>query len=119
MWQMLQQPGPDDFIVATGRTHSVRDFCEIAFAHVGLDYREHVRVDPARVGRIDAVELRGDPSRAASRLGWRPSIGFADLVRMMVDSDIARLDGDAGADAIRRFADFTSAPGPFPASSKQ
>jgi GDPmannose 4,6-dehydratase len=88
---MLQQPVAEDFVVATGVTHSVREFCEVAFSHVGLDYRDFVRVDPDWARRPEGVELRGNPDKARRHLNWQPSVAFADLVRMMVDSDMVRL----------------------------
>jgi GDPmannose 4,6-dehydratase len=89
MYLMMQQDTPDDFVVATGETHSVREFCEIAFAHLGLDYRDHV-VSDARFLRPAEVDLLiGDPSKAAARLGWAPRVSFAELVTMMIESDLA------------------------------
>lgn len=91
MWMMLQQPNPEDFVIATGITHSVRDFCDIAFSHVGLDYRDFVQVDAELNRRSDVIQLCGNPTKAHQRLNWHPSICFADLVRMMVDADLALL----------------------------
>jgi GDPmannose 4,6-dehydratase len=91
MWQMLQQPEPDDYVIATGETHSVREFCEAAFGHVGLDYKDHVVIDPALVRPAEVDLLVGDASRARARLGWEPSVKFHELVEMMVDADMARL----------------------------
>jgi GDPmannose 4,6-dehydratase len=88
MWLMLQQSQPDDFIVATGETHSVRDFCELAFAHVGLDYREYVIENAADSRPAETGLLAGNPAKAHRVLGWRPTVGFPDLVRMMVDADL-------------------------------
>jgi GDPmannose 4,6-dehydratase len=92
MWRMLQQDEPGDFVIATGKAHSVRDFCERAFAHVGLDYRGYVRVDETLRRPAEVDTLEGDASRAHAVLGWRPSVDFAGLVAMMVDADLARLD---------------------------
>jgi GDPmannose 4,6-dehydratase len=92
MWMMLQEPEPDDYVIATGQTHSVREFCEIAFAHVGLDYRDHVVVDPAFVRLAEVDHLVGDASKARERLGWAPTVAFRELVEMMVDADLARLE---------------------------
>jgi GDPmannose 4,6-dehydratase len=91
MWRMLQQPKPDDYVVGTGATHSVRELCEIAFGHVGLDWEKHVKVDPqfARPAEVDV--LQADPSKARRVLGWRPQVDFTGLVRMMVDADLERL----------------------------
>ncbi len=91
MWQMLQQDAPDDFVVATGETHSVRELCDLAFAHVGLNWEDHVVVDEKffRPAEVDA--LVGDSSKARSLLGWKPEVDFAGLVAMMVDADLASL----------------------------
>jgi GDPmannose 4,6-dehydratase len=90
MWLMLQQDEPDDYVVATGETHSVRELVELAFGHVGLDWREHVTVDESLKRPAEVDLLRGDASKARRRLGWAPKVGFAELVRMMVDADVAR-----------------------------
>ncbi|MGA8295856.1 MAG: GDP-mannose 4,6-dehydratase, partial [Acidimicrobiales bacterium] len=91
MWQMLQQDSPDDYVVATGETHSVRELCELAFSHVGLNWEDHVIVDEKffRPAEVDA--LVGDASKARSILGWKPEVDFAGLVAMMVDADLATL----------------------------
>jgi len=91
MWRMLQQDEPDDYVIATGQTHSVREFCEIAFARLGLDYEKYVVTDPAFLRPAEVDLLLGDCSKAKKTLGWEPAVGFRDLVEMMVDSDIARL----------------------------
>ncbi len=91
MWLMLQQPQADDYVIATGRTHSVRDFCRLAFENVGLDYRQYV-VEDARFVRPAEVDLlTGDPSKARRILGWEPETRFEDLVEMMVRADLDRL----------------------------
>jgi len=91
MWLMLQQDKPGNFVIGTGETHSVREFCEIAFAHVGLDYNQYV-VQDDRFYRPAEVELLiSDPSLAKKKLGWEPKVNFKDLVSMMVDSDMKRL----------------------------
>ena len=92
MWLMLQRDEPRDYVVATGLTHSVRDFCEIAFAHVGLDWQDYVRVDPRFVRPAEVDHLQGDATRARTELGWEPEVDFEGLVRMMVDADMARYD---------------------------
>ncbi|HXH05222.1 MAG TPA: GDP-mannose 4,6-dehydratase [Vicinamibacterales bacterium] len=92
MWRMLQQEEPEDFVVATGVSHSVRDLVEIAFAHAGLDWRKHVRTDPALLRPAEVDHLVGDASKARARLGWRPTIDFEGLVKMMVDADLERLE---------------------------
>jgi GDPmannose 4,6-dehydratase len=91
MWLMLQQNQPDDYVIATGVTHSVRHFCELAFGHVGLDYREYVVQDQRYMRPAEVDLLVGDPSKARAQLGWRPETKLADLVHMMVDVDMALL----------------------------
>ncbi|HET9692317.1 MAG TPA: GDP-mannose 4,6-dehydratase [Acidimicrobiales bacterium] len=91
MWLMLQQDRPDDFVVATGETHSVRELCQVAFDHVGLDWEDHVRVDEQFFRPAEVDLLIGDPAKATATLGWKPEVGFEDLVRMMVDADLAAL----------------------------
>ena len=90
MWRMLQQPTPDDYVIATGETHSVREVCEIAFARVGLAWKEHVVVDPKLVRPAEVDLLLGDASKAHRVLGWRPKVTFRALIEMMVDADLAR-----------------------------
>jgi GDPmannose 4,6-dehydratase len=89
MWLMLQQDEPGDYVIATGETHSVREFCELAFGHVGLDYRDHVIVDERFFRPAEVDLLVGDPSHAGQHLGWKPQTSFEDLVRLMVDEDVA------------------------------
>jgi GDPmannose 4,6-dehydratase len=92
MWLMLQQDEAEDYVVATGETHSVGELVEVAFAHAGLDWREHVRTDDSLVrGRAELHNLVGDPARARRRLGWEPTVTFADLVRLLVDADLEAL----------------------------
>jgi GDPmannose 4,6-dehydratase len=92
MWLMLQQDEPADYIVATGESHSVRDLVQCAFTHVGLDWEEYVRVDPAlERGAAELHRLVGDASRARERLGWRPEVEFEQLVHLLVDADLQRL----------------------------
>lgn len=93
MWMMLQQDQPDDYVIATGESHSVQEFCEVAFDHVGLDWEKYVEVNDPRYLRPAEVDyLLGDPSKAKKVLGWEPKTKFADLARLMVDADIALLD---------------------------
>ncbi|MBX9788703.1 MAG: GDP-mannose 4,6-dehydratase [Pirellulales bacterium] len=92
MWQMLAQDQPGDYVVATGVKHSVRDLVELAFAHVGLDPARHVETDPALLRPAEVTTLCGDASKARTTLGWEPRVSFAELVRMMVDADLARVD---------------------------
>lgn len=88
MWLMLQQNEPEDFVISTGETHSVREFCEIAFRHAGLDYRDYVVVDPKFMRPAEVDLLLGDCSKAKKKLGWTPETSFEDLVRIMVDADL-------------------------------
>jgi GDPmannose 4,6-dehydratase len=88
MWLMLQQDGPDDFVIATGEAHTVRELAELAYAHVGLDWRDYVSVDAALV-RGDTKVLVGDASKAGEVLGWAPSVSFAELVALLVDAESA------------------------------
>jgi len=91
MWLMLQQNQPDDYVVATGKTHSVRNLCEEAFSYLGLDWQDHVVVDPVFIRPADIDQLVGDATKARWVLGWQPSVSFPELIRMMVDADIALL----------------------------
>ncbi|HOJ04294.1 MAG TPA: GDP-mannose 4,6-dehydratase [Bacteroidota bacterium] len=88
MWLILQQEQPRDYVIATGETHSVRDFVQLAFEHVGLDYQDHVVVDPLFYRPAEVEILLGDPTRAKTELGWTPRVKFEQLVRMMVDADM-------------------------------
>ena len=92
MWMMMQQPRADDYVLATGTTHSVEELCDIAFARVGLDFRRYVHVENASFRGDEAVELVGDASKARRALGWTPSVSFPEMVQMMVDADIATLE---------------------------
>jgi GDPmannose 4,6-dehydratase len=89
MHLMLQEDTPDDFVVATGETHEVREFCELAFGHVGLDYRNHVVLDERFVRPAEVDLLVGDPAKAALKLGWKPEVDFKALVSRMVEADLA------------------------------
>src|SRR2546422_168048 len=91
MWRMLQQPEPADYVVGTGTTHSVRELCELAFSHAGLDWKRHVTVSPRFVRPAEVEALQADPSKATRELGWTPKTSFTDLVHMMVDADLERL----------------------------
>lgn len=91
MWLMLQHDQPDDYVVATGAMHSVRELVEVAFGHVGLDWKKHVVMDPALVRPAEVDLLFGDPSKARRVLGWKPEVTFEQLVRGMVDADLRRL----------------------------
>ena len=96
MWLMLQQDHADDYVIATGVSHSVRDLVEIAFGHVGLDWQRYVRIDPALMRPAEVDHLIGDAGKAARVLGWTPTMSFRGLVEMMVDADLARLQGARG-----------------------
>jgi len=91
MWLMLQQDKADDYVIATGVSHSVQQLVELAFAHAGLDWKKHVRTDPALLRPAEVDHLIGDPAKAANELGWKPTVDFAGLVSMMVDADLKRL----------------------------
>jgi GDPmannose 4,6-dehydratase len=95
MWLMLQQAEADDYVIATGVSHSVRDLVEVAFGHAGLAWEKYVRIDPALLRPAEVDHLIGDPAKAKATLGWEPSVSFEGLVRMMVDADLARLSGRA------------------------
>jgi GDPmannose 4,6-dehydratase len=92
MWLMLQQPKPDDYVIATGETHSVREFLELAFDHGGLNWKKHVKIDPRYFRPAEVDVLIGDYRKARRKLGWKPKTKFADLARLMVDADIELLE---------------------------
>jgi GDPmannose 4,6-dehydratase len=92
MWRMLQQESAGDYVVATGRNASVRDFCRIAFSHAGLDYEKHVEVDPALFRRAEIDAVLGSPAKAKANLGWAPKTSLEELVTMMVDADLRRIE---------------------------
>jgi len=106
MWLMLQQQKPDDYVIATGRTHSVRQLLEAAFAHVGLDYTQHVEVDPEFLRPAEVYHLTGDFSKARQQLGWKPQVSFEQLVGMMVDSDLALLSHDRSGETTLAASNF-------------
>ena len=91
MWMMLQQDVADDYVIATGVSHSVGQLVQVAFDHAGLDWRKHVRLDPALLRPAEVEHLVGDNSKASARLGWAPTVDFATLVKMMVDADLDRV----------------------------
>jgi GDPmannose 4,6-dehydratase len=97
MWLMLQQDVPDDYVIAMGHAHSVREFCDIAFSYVGLDYRDHVVEDPEFHRPAEVDLLLGDPTKAQQKLGWTEVMSFEDLVRMMVDADMERVAKGVGS----------------------
>jgi GDPmannose 4,6-dehydratase len=100
MWLMMQQPDPDDFVIATGECHTVREMLERAFGHLELDWEKHVEIDPRYFRPSEVDELRGDASKARHRLGWQPKVSFDELVRIMVKADLEdlKLHGDRHAD---------------------
>jgi len=91
MWMMLQHENPDDFVIGTGETHSVREFCQIAFESVGLDYQDYVSVDPRFYRPVEEAQLVSNPTKANQALGWKPEVDFTALVQMMVDADLESL----------------------------
>ena len=93
MWLMLQQPQPDDYVIATGETHTIRDFLDVAFEYAGLDWRRYVGIDPVYYRPTEVDILQGDASKAESVLGWKAKTKFQELVKMMVDSDFKLLEG--------------------------
>ena len=96
---MLQQPKGDDYVVATGESHSVRELCEAAFSHAGLDYREFIEIDPRYYRPTEVDFLLGDPSKAARQLGWKPRTSFKELIRIMMDSDLELAEREKRAGA--------------------
>lgn len=104
MWHMLQQPEADDFVIATGLAHSVRELCRIAFERVNLDYERHVIVDPELYRPAEVDHLRGDPTKAREAFGWEPTVPFAALIESMVDADLRRHEA-----AIRNRGEATAA----------
>ena len=96
MWLMLQQEEPDDYVIATGETHSVRDFVEEAFSYAGLDWRKHVEIDRKYYRPAEVDLLVGDSRKAKKQLGWEPKTRFKDLVRLMVDADVAVVKDERG-----------------------
>lgn len=101
MWLMLQQDRPDDYVVATGEAHTVREFVEVAFERAGLDPDKHVEVDPRYFRPSEVDYLLGDLTKAKEELGWKPKVGFADLARLMVDADIALLQDELAGRLVR------------------
>jgi GDPmannose 4,6-dehydratase len=96
MWLMLQQPGPDDYVIATGETHSVRELCEVAFRHVGLDYGDYVVQDERFFRPAEVDLLVGDATKAGQILGWEPRVSFRELIEMMVEADLKALQNGRG-----------------------
>jgi GDPmannose 4,6-dehydratase len=98
---MLQQDEPDDFVIATGEAHTPREFCQIAFDHVGLDWEQHVDVDPRYFRPAEVDFLLGDATKAREKLGWEPRTRFPELVRIMVDADVKMLDDELAGRLVR------------------
>ncbi|MEK7461081.1 MAG: GDP-mannose 4,6-dehydratase, partial [Patescibacteria group bacterium] len=94
MWLMLQQNKPDDYVIGTGETHSVREFVELAFGHADLDWQKFVKTDPAFMRPAEVDQLVSDPTKAKKTLGWEIKTSFPELVRMMVDADIKLIEDD-------------------------
>ena len=101
MWLMLQQETPDDFVIATGKSHSVREFAQLAFDHVGLDWERYVEVDPKYYRPAEVDELVGDPSKAKRVLGWEPRTSFEELTRLMVEADVKLLEDELAGRLVR------------------
>src|SRR6516225_2960913 len=100
MWMMLQRPSPEDYVIATGVSHSVRQLVEIAFTHAGLDWEKHVRVDPALLRPAEVEHLLGDATKARRELSWKPEVNFNQLIEMMVDADLERLSVSRSAEKV-------------------
>jgi len=101
MWRMLQQDEPDDYVIATGEMNSVRDFLDEAAAHLNLDWQAHVEIDPKYYRPAEVDALCGDATKAREKLGWEPKVTFKELVRIMVDADVKRLEDQLSGRAIR------------------
>ena len=106
MWMILQHPEPDDFVIATGEAHTVREFVELAFSHVNLDWERFVEVDPRYYRPAEVDFLCGDASKARGMLGWEPKTRFADLVKLMVDGDVRLLDDELSGRTVRLDRDY-------------
>jgi GDPmannose 4,6-dehydratase len=101
MWMMLQGDEPEDFVIATGEAHTVREACEIAFARRGLDMDEHVEIDPKYYRPSEVDVLFGDASKAREKLGWEPKVRFKELIELMVDADVAALQDQLAGKVTR------------------
>jgi GDPmannose 4,6-dehydratase len=101
MWMMLQASEPDDYVVATGETHSVREFLEAAFGYAGLDWEQYVEIDPRYFRPSEVDVLLGDATKARQKLGWEPRVGFDELVRLMVDADNTALEDQLAGKVVR------------------
>jgi GDPmannose 4,6-dehydratase len=105
MWLMLQQQEPEDLVIATGEAHSVREFCEVAFGHAGLDWETYVEIDPRYYRPAEVDHLRGDPTRAQEKLGWKARTTFTELAQLMVDADLQLLDDEMSGRLVRQDRD--------------
>jgi GDPmannose 4,6-dehydratase len=105
MWMMVQHDEPLDLVIATGESHTVREFAESAFGHAGLDYAKHVEVDPNYFRPAEVEALKGDASKAKATIGWEPKTRFADLVPIMVDADIQLLEDELSGRLVRQDRD--------------
>jgi len=105
MWLILQQDEPEDFVIATGEAHSVREFCEVAFEQANLDWTTHVEIDPNYYRPAEVDYLRGDPSRAERKLGWKARTGFTELTKLMVEADMQLLDDEMSGRLVRQDRD--------------
>jgi GDPmannose 4,6-dehydratase len=103
MWRMLQAPEADDYVVATGEQHTVREFCELAFSHLDLDWKAHVEIDRRYFRPAEVDSLLGDSAKVRGTLGWEPTVGFQELVRIMVDADVRALE-DQLAGKVTRYS---------------
>ena len=102
MWLMLQQAEPDDFVIATGRTHSIRRLVELAFGAVGLDWQQHVVIDPAFIRPAEVDQLVGDPAKARRALGWEPIVSFEEMIQIMVEAEVKAIRTTGQAAGARR-----------------
>jgi GDPmannose 4,6-dehydratase len=101
MWRMLQQDEPDDYVIATGEMHSVRDFLDESAAHLGMDWERHVEIDPKYYRPAEVDALCGDPSKAREKLGWEPKVTFKELVRIMIDADVKSIEDQLAGRGVR------------------
>ena len=101
MWLMLQQDDPDDYVIATGEMHSVREFLDEACSHLGLDWEKHVEIDPRYYRPAEVDALCGDPSKAKAKLGWEPATSFSELVQLMIEADVKALDDELAGRTVR------------------
>jgi GDPmannose 4,6-dehydratase len=108
MWMMLQQDQPDDYVLATGETHSVRELLDIAFSAVDLDWTKHVEIDPRYYRPAEVDLLLGDATKAREKLGWRPRVGFSELIQMMVEADVDQVKTHIYGAGVKRPSGFSN-----------